>query len=231
MATLSKDAFDGKAREARVPAASYSQPMIHQVMNRSEWGILVALALIWGAAFFFIKVAVTHVEPLTYVWLRLTIAAAALWLVLIRRGDRLGLPVSVWTAILLLALLNNIIPFALFGWGQTAYRERTGLDPQRDHPDLGRHCRAFPDQRRADDPAPSPRRVGRVCRRRNDDRARARDGRRRHASLAGMSCRRPMLCARRGLGAPLQETGRFADESRDRPIDRRGACHGCRSHC
>ena len=34
------------------------------------------LALIWGGAFLFIGVAVRHVEPLTYVWLRLTIAAA-----------------------------------------------------------------------------------------------------------------------------------------------------------
>ena len=65
------------------------QPMIHSVMNRGEWGILLALALIWGGAFFFIKVAVTHVEPLTYVWLRLTIAAAALWLFLRWRGERL----------------------------------------------------------------------------------------------------------------------------------------------
>ncbi|MBA3666854.1 MAG: DMT family transporter [Sphingomonas sp.] len=87
-------------------------------MNRGEWGILLALALIWGAAFFFIKVAVTHVDPLTYVWLRLTIAAAALWLLLRYRGDRLNLPREVWGAILVLALLNNMIPFVLFGWGQ-----------------------------------------------------------------------------------------------------------------
>ena len=30
----------------------------------------------------FIKVAVADVDPLTYVWLRLTFAAAALWLIL-----------------------------------------------------------------------------------------------------------------------------------------------------
>ena len=92
--------------------------MIHRTMNGSEWGILLALALIWGAAFFCIKVAVTHVEPLTYVWLRLSIAAAALWVLLRWRGERLSLPFQVWGAILVLALLNNMIPFALFGWGQ-----------------------------------------------------------------------------------------------------------------
>ncbi len=118
MATLSEKLFDRKPQDAAPPGAGYAQPMINSVMNRGEWGILIALALIWGAAFFFIKVAVTHVDPLTYVWLRLTIAAAALWLLLWWRGDKLILPMSVWGAILLLALLNNMIPFVLFGWGQ-----------------------------------------------------------------------------------------------------------------
>ena len=118
MATFGEKLFDRMSRDANPSAEGYARPMINNVMNRGEWLILLALALIWGAAFFFIKVAVTHVEPLTYVWLRLTIAASALWLFLRRSGDRLRLPLQVWGAILLLALLNNVIPFALFGWGQ-----------------------------------------------------------------------------------------------------------------
>src|SRR5436190_12981937 len=118
MATVSDRIFDGKGREAAPKMEHYGRPMIHSVMNRAEWAILSALALIWGVAFYFIKVAVTHVEPLTYVWLRLSIAASAFWLFLRWRGDRLGLPRGVWAAIFLLALLNNVIPFALFGWGQ-----------------------------------------------------------------------------------------------------------------
>jgi drug/metabolite transporter (DMT)-like permease len=88
-------------------------------MNRSDWLILGTLALIWGGAFFFIGVAVRHVPPLTYVWLRLTIAAVAMWLFLRFKGQGLGLPQGAWGSILLLALLNNALPFALFGWGQT----------------------------------------------------------------------------------------------------------------
>ena len=118
MATLREDLFEGKARDADELASDYTKPMINSVMNRAEWGLLAGLALIWGAAFFFIKVAVTHVEPLTYVWLRLTIAAGGLWLFLRWRGDKLSLPWSIWGAILVLSLLNNVIPFALFGWGQ-----------------------------------------------------------------------------------------------------------------
>ncbi len=107
MATVS-----AKIGDARPVAA------IHRLMGRREWAVLLALALIWGAAFFCIKVAVTHVEPLTYVWLRLSIAAAALWALLRWRGERLSLPLPIWGAILVLALLNNMIPFVLFGWGQ-----------------------------------------------------------------------------------------------------------------
>lgn len=118
MATLSEKLFDRKRQDAVPPANAYAKPMINSMMNRGEWAILLALALIWGVAFIFIKVAVTHVDPLTYVWLRLSIAAAALWLLLRWRGERLKLPLAVWAAILVLALLNNMIPFVLFGWGQ-----------------------------------------------------------------------------------------------------------------
>lgn len=119
MATLSNECFDGKARDAAAITRAYAPPMIRSIMNRSDWATLLTLALIWGAAFFFISVAVRDVAPLTYVWLRLTIAAAALWLFLWWRGEPLGMPRSTWGAILVLALLNNAIPFALFGWGQT----------------------------------------------------------------------------------------------------------------
>lgn len=118
MATLVDRLFDRKPQDAAPPAEGYGKPMINSVMNRGEWGILLALALIWGVAFIFIKVAVTHVAPLTYVWLRLSIAAAALWLLLRWRGEKLKLPLAVWGAIVVLALFNNMIPFFLFGWGQ-----------------------------------------------------------------------------------------------------------------
>jgi drug/metabolite transporter (DMT)-like permease len=93
--------------------------MIRSLMNRSDWLILLVLAVIWGGAFMFIGVAVKHVHPLTYVWLRLSIAAVAMWAFLRMKGQPLGLPREVWGSMLLLALLNNAIPFTLFGWGQT----------------------------------------------------------------------------------------------------------------
>ena len=118
MATLSEKVFDRIPREAGDRASGYSKPMINTVMTRGDWAILLVLALIWGAAFFFIHVAVAHVAPLTYVWLRLSIAAVGLLAWMRWKGEKLSLPLPVWGAILLLALLNNVVPFALFGWAQ-----------------------------------------------------------------------------------------------------------------
>ena len=119
MKPVDPQAFDRKLAEAAVVSAGDKPHMIRTMMNRADWLVLLTLAVIWGGAFFFIGVAVRHVPPLTYVWLRLTIAAAAMWIYLRVRGESLGLPRQVWGAIILLAVLNNALPFTLFGWGQT----------------------------------------------------------------------------------------------------------------
>jgi drug/metabolite transporter (DMT)-like permease len=119
MAWVPPDCFDGKPREAAQRSPGYPVPMIRNMMNRSDWGLLLALAVIWGGAFVFISVAVREVPPITYVWLRLGVATAAMWLFLWWRGTGAKLPPAVWGSMLGLSLLNNVIPFLLFGWGQT----------------------------------------------------------------------------------------------------------------
>ena len=119
MKPVDPQTFERTLAEAAAAAEDYRTAMIRTVLNRSDWMVLLALALIWGGAFFFIGVAVRHVAPLTYVWLRLTIAAAGLWAFLAFKRQPLALPREAWGSILLLAVLNNALPFALFGWGQT----------------------------------------------------------------------------------------------------------------
>ena len=111
--------FERNCADAAGAPDVYGTPVIRTQMNKGDWGTLLVLALIWGAAFLFIGVAVRHVPPLTYVWLRLAIAATAMWIFLRWTGVALDLPRSAWGSILLLALLNNAVPFTLFGWGQT----------------------------------------------------------------------------------------------------------------
>jgi drug/metabolite transporter (DMT)-like permease len=119
MKPFNRSVFDRKHGEAVAPLASEDLSVIRTHMNRSDWGTMIVLALIWGGAFFFISVAVHAVPPLTYVWLRLTIAAAGMWMFLWVKGERIALGRGVWGSILVLAVLNNAIPFALIGWGET----------------------------------------------------------------------------------------------------------------
>jgi len=119
MKPIEPSEFERNCADAAGAPDVYQTPVIRTQMNRGDWLILLGLAVIWGGAFFFIGVAVRHVPPLTYVWLRLTFAAAAMWTYLAWKRQGIGLPRSAWGSILLLALLNNAIPFTLFGWGQT----------------------------------------------------------------------------------------------------------------
>src|SRR3569833_4067815 len=118
MKPIEPQAFDRNQPDAPAPLPRNDAHMIRAQMNRNDWLILGVLAVIWGGAFFFINVAVHHVPPLTYVWLRVTIAAAAMWLFLRIKGQPLGLPPKAWGSMFLLAFLNNALPYSLFGWGQ-----------------------------------------------------------------------------------------------------------------
>jgi drug/metabolite transporter (DMT)-like permease len=87
-------------------------------MSRRDWIILLTLGVLWGGSFFFIEIAVDSVPPLTLVLIRVTLAALALWIFLFATGQRGALPARTWPAFLLLALLNNALPFGLFAWAQ-----------------------------------------------------------------------------------------------------------------
>jgi drug/metabolite transporter (DMT)-like permease len=111
--------FERNCADAAGAPDVYGKGVIRTQMNGNDWLILLALAVIWGSAFMFIGVAVRHVQPLTYVWLRLAIAAAGMWTFIKFTGGKVELSREVWGSMIVLALLNNAIPFALFGWGQT----------------------------------------------------------------------------------------------------------------
>jgi len=87
-------------------------------MGRREWGMLFALAVLWGGSFFFNAVAVRELPSFTLVWLRVAVAAAALLLSLRLLGQPLPTERRVWAAFAAMGLLNNVLPFVLIVWGQ-----------------------------------------------------------------------------------------------------------------
>ena len=88
-------------------------------MTTFEWALLLILSVLWGGSFFFSKVALAEVPPLTVVLARVGLAALALGVYL--RAIKVEFPRSsqVWLAFFGMGLINNLIPFSLIFWGQT----------------------------------------------------------------------------------------------------------------
>jgi drug/metabolite transporter (DMT)-like permease len=85
--------------------------------------MLVALALIWGASFMFIKIAVRDLTPATLILGRLGLAALTL-AVLAPRGTFAAARANAFW-IVVVGLVNTAIPFWLLSWGET--RIQSGL--------------------------------------------------------------------------------------------------------
>jgi drug/metabolite transporter (DMT)-like permease len=88
-------------------------------VDRRDWGLLVLLSVLWGGSFFFTGVAVRDMPPLTIVLARVGLAAALLIPVMLARGARFPSGVAGWKPFLVMAVLNNVIPFSLLVVGQT----------------------------------------------------------------------------------------------------------------
>ena len=90
---------------------------IHRRMDATDWLILAALSLMLGCAFFFLAIQLRALPPFTIVLLR--VGGAALLLLGWAAVTGLKLPgPKLWLAFVVLALLNNVIPFALYGFAQ-----------------------------------------------------------------------------------------------------------------
>ena len=101
------------------PAYPAGMTPISPAMSLRDWLLLAALSVLWGASFLFYKVLATELPPLTTVFGRVLIGALALTGLLAVRGIPLGVPRATWGRFAGSAALNNVIPFALFAWGET----------------------------------------------------------------------------------------------------------------
>jgi len=87
-------------------------------MTLPEWGMLLALATVWGGSFFFNSIAVQELPVFTVVLSRVALAAILLLAILRLRAERMPRDRHVWAAFFGMGLLNNAIPFSLIVWGQ-----------------------------------------------------------------------------------------------------------------
>lgn len=80
---------------------------------------MVTLAVIWGASFFFGRIAVIEIPPFTVVFFRVFIAALSLWIYVLITRKTVPITIVFAGSMLLLGLVNNAIPFSFILYGQT----------------------------------------------------------------------------------------------------------------
>jgi len=91
---------------------------INSRMGLVEWSMLILLSILWGGSYFFVEIALLEWSPLLIVTVRVVVAAAVIWGIVL--ATRLPIPRfrSGWIAFFWMGLLNNIFPFLLIVWGQ-----------------------------------------------------------------------------------------------------------------
>ena len=83
-----------------------------------ELGLLALLATLWGASYTFIKLGVATIPPATLIAGRTLTAGLVLLIVLKFRGVALPHDRATWTAFLIQACLNSVLPFTLIAWAE-----------------------------------------------------------------------------------------------------------------
>src|ERR1051326_8097053 len=87
-------------------------------MRRASLLRLIALALIWGSSFLWIMLCLRSFSPAWIVAIRLALGAAVLASILRATHERLPVGRDVWLHLGVAALFANVVPFALFAFGE-----------------------------------------------------------------------------------------------------------------
>jgi len=83
-----------------------------------ELALLFCLAGLWGSSYFFAKVALADIPPITLVAIRVSGALLVLLIVIGVKGHAFPRDRGTWGALLIQALFNSIIAWTVLAWGQ-----------------------------------------------------------------------------------------------------------------
>ena len=87
-------------------------------MTPAVWGLMAVLALLWGTSFLSIRFALAGIGPLSIVAVRVTGAAAVIWLVVLLTRRPVPRDPMLIPHFLISGGLNCALPFSLISWGQ-----------------------------------------------------------------------------------------------------------------
>jgi drug/metabolite transporter (DMT)-like permease len=85
---------------------------------RTEFALLLLLALLWGGSFTLIKIAVETIPPASLTAGRIALAALVLLAVMRWRGISLPSSPRIWLHFLVQSVINLALPFLLISWGE-----------------------------------------------------------------------------------------------------------------
>ncbi len=95
-----------------------TSPPTSLVMSATDWLLLIVLSVLWGGSFYFAKIAVLEIPPVTLALGRVVIAGAVILVLMRPLGASLPRDLQSWKMFATIAALNNAIPFSLILWGQ-----------------------------------------------------------------------------------------------------------------
>lgn len=82
------------------------------------WALFIALSVLWGIPYLFIKVAVDELSPAMVVWVRVALGALLLLPIVIARGDIKRLNVTDWSWIVVFAIVEIALPFGALSYAE-----------------------------------------------------------------------------------------------------------------
>ncbi len=91
---------------------------MNQSMSLRAYIYIGLLSVLWGASFFFIKLTLREITPLTIVLIRVGFSAIILTGLVYASGKKMPSCRKTWRAFFVMGALNNLIPFSLIIWGQ-----------------------------------------------------------------------------------------------------------------
>ena len=87
-------------------------------MSLRSWSLLLSLAFIWGASFYFIEIGLIYLNPFWLVSVRLLFGALPLALWLLFQEKTLPIKSHFWISVMIMGVLNNFLPFNFIAFGQ-----------------------------------------------------------------------------------------------------------------
>jgi drug/metabolite transporter (DMT)-like permease len=84
----------------------------------TDWLIFLALGVMWGSSYLFIKLAVDSFGTFTLIMLRLLIGAAFLWVVVRVTATPLPRDRRAYRHLIVMAVINIVLPFSLITWAE-----------------------------------------------------------------------------------------------------------------